>query len=166
MSTKHPPGRNGSILLTAMSFFRSNLLAVSLVGVALGQDARSNIPVLAYKLTPEWPLQARTAAGTPAGPWNLIQASAVAINAQGNVMVLHRGAHPILEFEGGGKFVRSWGDGMISEGKVVAVAPGFRSPGASGYSAVYGPAGCHSCGAPPSVSIPRETSGWWMPRAM
>lgn len=117
--------------------FRQLLILSAIHGSAYCQE---------YRLVPEWPLQAKTAAGTPAGPWNFIQVSAVAINARGNVLVLHRGAHPIIEFESSGKFVRSWGDGMISEGKVVAVAPSLRAPGASGYSAVYGPAGCDSCG--------------------
>src|SRR4030088_286785 len=69
-------------------------------------------------------------------------------DARGHVLVLHRGAHPILEFQSGGKFVRSWGDGMFSEGKVVAVARSDRASGASGYSAVFGPAGCDFCGGP------------------
>ena len=77
---------------------------------ALGQDA-----TFSYQLAPEWPIQARTAAGTPAGPWNFIQVPGVAITASGNVLVLHRGAHPIMEFERSGKFIRSWGTGLISE---------------------------------------------------
>src|SRR4051812_38730080 len=81
-----------------------------------------------YRLVPEWPTQAKSAAGAPAGPWNFIQVPAVAITPGGNVLVLHRGAHPIMEFESSGKFVRSWGDGLISEGKVVAVNPRDRAP--------------------------------------
>jgi hypothetical protein len=73
--------------------------------------------------------------------------SGVAIDARGHVLVLHRGAQPILELESNGKFVRSWGNGMFSEGKVAAIAPGDRVPGRAVYSAVYGPAGCDSCGA-------------------
>jgi DNA-binding beta-propeller fold protein YncE len=117
------------------------LLLVPLIALdALGQSAN-------YKLVPEWPLPAKSAAGTPAGPWNFIQVPAVAITAGGNVLVLHRGAHPIMEFDPAGNLVRTWGDGMISEGKVVAINPSDRKPGSSGYSAVYGPAGCTSCGA-------------------
>ena len=78
--------------------------------------------------------------------WNLIQVPGVAVDSRGHVLVLHRGAHPILVFDTAGKFIRSWGDGMFSEGKVAAVAARDRAPGASGYSAVYGPAGCDSCG--------------------
>src|SRR3954447_14689957 len=98
-----------------------------------------------FSLVPDWPVPARTAAGTSTA-WNLIQVPGVAVDSRGHVLVLHRGAHPILEFDSAGKFLRSWGDGMFSEGKVSAVPPGGRAPGASGYSAVYGPAGCDSCG--------------------
>lgn len=98
-----------------------------------------------YKLVPDWPVPARTAAGTPTA-WNLIQVPGVAVDARGTILVLHRGAQPILEFDAAGKFLRSWGDGMFSEGKVAAVAPADRARGASGYSAVYGAAGCTACG--------------------
>lgn len=98
-----------------------------------------------YSLVKDWPLPARTAAGTPT-TWNLIQVPGVAVDSRGHALVLHRGAHPVLDFDSAGKLSRSWGDGMFSEGKVMAVAPADRAPGASGYSAVYGPAGCCSCG--------------------
>src|SRR2546425_10519407 len=125
--------QNGNAGTQRKDTMRLTLLLFSILSPALSQ------PV--YKLVPDWPTEARTAAGTPAGPWNLIQAPGVAVDARGHVLVLHRGAHPILEFESGGKFVRSWGDGMFSEGTVVAVARGDRAPGASGHSAVYRPAG-------------------------
>src|SRR5882762_4806030 len=140
-----------------MHLYRISLLVFSLLGAALCQ--LPNDDALRYKLVPDWPTDARTAAGTPAGPWNLIQAPGVAVDTRGHVLVLHRGAHPILEFESGGKFVRSWGDGMFSEGKVVAVAAKDRAPGASGYSAVYGPAGCASCGAH-SVRVDTQGNIW------
>ena len=144
-----------------MHLYCLSLLVSCLPGVLLCQqsNAPSTSSDLGYKLVPDWPTQARSAAGTPAGPWNLIQAPGVAIDAHGHVLVLHRGAHPILEFESGGKFVRSWGDGMFSEGKVVAIAPSDRVPGGSGYSAVYGPAGCDSCGAH-SVRVDPDGNVW------
>ena len=100
---------------------------------------------LPYKLV-EFPTPATSAAGVPMS-WNFIQVSAVAISANGNVLVLHRGAHPIMEFEPGGKFIRSWGDGLFSEGKVAGLPQSAWGPDRSRYSAVYGPAGCASCGA-------------------
>jgi len=80
------------------------------------------------------------------------------------VLVLHRGAHPIMEFDTSGKLLRTWGDGMISEGKVVAITPKDRAPGGSGYSAVYGPAGCASCGAH-SIRVDREGNIWMVDAA-
>jgi len=108
---------------------------------------------------PDWPTPVANAAGTPGGPWNFIQVSGVAVDAQGHILVLHRGAHPILEFESSGKFVRSWGNGMFSEGKVGAIAPADRVPGRALYSAIYGPAGCDSCGAH-SIRVDPEHNIW------
>ena len=90
-----------------MRVFRLCVLVSSFLGVVLCQNAHkrgntpnsgSDIPALGYNLTPEWPIQAKNAAGTPAGPWNFIQVAAVAIDRRGHVLVLHRGAHPIMEF--------------------------------------------------------------------
>src|SRR5712664_1744608 len=147
-----------------MRLYRLNLLGFCFLGGLGCQQGNapipgSDAPDLGYRLVPDWPTQARSAAGAPGGPWNLIQVPGVAVDARGHILVLHRGAHPILEFEGSGKFVRSWGDGMFSEGKVVAVAQSNRAPGASGYSAVYGPAGCDSCGAH-SVRVDPQGNIW------
>ena len=59
-----------------------------------------------FILVPDWPLPVHTAAGTPTG-WNLIQVPGVAVNSRGHVLVLHRGAHPILEFDKSGRFVQA-----------------------------------------------------------
>ena len=142
----------------------SGALVLFVLGVALGQQGKppqknSDLPTLpGYKLI-EWPTQATSAAGFPAGPWNFIQVTAAALSAHGNILVLHRGAHPVMEFEPGGKFVRSWGDGMFSEGKVVSVPVPNRTPDRSNYSAVYGPAGCTSCGAH-SVRVDPQGNIW------
>ncbi len=98
-----------------------------------------------YRLVPDWPNAPRSAAGTPSA-WNFIQVPGIAVDKQGNVLVLHRGAHPVMVFDARGKLLRTWGDGLFSEGKVMAVAPADRAAGASAYSAVYGPAGCTACG--------------------
>jgi DNA-binding beta-propeller fold protein YncE len=110
-----------------------------------------------YKLV-EWPAPAVSAAGF-AAPWNLIQASSVAIGPKGNVLVLHRGAHPVLEFDSAGKFIRSWGDGMISEGKVAGIPKENWAPERSRYSAVYGAAGCTACGAH-SIRVDPQGNIW------
>ena len=131
-----------------MQLHRLSLLALGPVGALLGQ----------YRLVENWPAPPRTAAGTPSA-WNLIQVPGVAVDSRGHVLVFHRGAHPILEIDSAGKFIRSWGDGLFSEGKVMAVAPKDRPPGASGYSAVYGPAGCDSCGAH-AIRVDSEGNIW------
>src|SRR4026207_1238292 len=110
-----------------------------------------------YKLV-EWPALLHSAAGAPAA-WNFIQVASVAVTRRGSILVLHRGAHPIMEFEANGKFVRSWGDGMFSEGKVAAIPEANWTADKSHYSAVYGPAGCTSCGAH-SVRLDPQGNIW------
>src|ERR1051326_7095180 len=136
----------------SMRLLRLSLITVSIAVLASSQRGNAprlgpDAPSMGYKEVPEWPMEVPNAAGTPAGSWNFIQVSGVAVTDDGHVLVLHRGAHPILEFESSGKFVRSWGNGMFSEGKVVAIAQADRVSGKALYSAVYGPAGCDSCGA-------------------
>jgi DNA-binding beta-propeller fold protein YncE len=113
-------------------------LVVATAPPVAGQDL-PNKPV-------EWPTPATSAAGVPSA-WNFIQVASVAVTPRGTVLVLHRGAHPLMEFDSRGTFVRSWGDGMFSEGKVAAIPEAFWTADKSHYSAVYGPAGCTSCGA-------------------
>ncbi len=141
-----------------MIFRKLKLLAMVLflAGAALCQ--RSDAQTLAYRAVDVWPLPATSAVAAP-GPWNFGQVAGVAINANGNVLVLHRGAHPIIEFESGGKFVRSWGDALISEGKAFTLAPEYQAEGRTIHSAMYGPAGCTSCGAH-SIRVDSEGSIW------
>jgi DNA-binding beta-propeller fold protein YncE len=107
----------------------------------------------------EFPAPATSAAGF-AAPWNLIQASSVAVTQKGTVLVLHRGAHPLLEFDAAGKFLGSWGAGMtISEGKVAGIPKANWAPDRSRYSAVYGPPGCTACGAH-SVRVDLQGNIW------
>ena len=128
------------VSLPVRAAFARLLLPALLIGAAVsghGQQAYEEVA---------WPQPARTAVGSPSR-WHWGEVVGVATAAGGSILLLHRGAHPIMEFEPAGGFRRAWGDGLISEGKVTLVAPEYRAPGASGYAAVYGPAGCHSCGA-------------------
>ena len=125
---------------------RRSATALAIVGFTAVAAVPAQPPAATYTEVPEWPLPATTVAGTPS-PWNFGQVVAVATGADGNILVLHRGAKPIMVFEPDGTFVRAWGEGLFSNGKVGGVAPDARAPGASGYSAVYGAAGCHACGA-------------------
>ena len=120
-------------------------------------DATSDIATLPYKLV-EWPTPPTSAAGVP-GAWNFIQVSSVAVTARGTILVLHRGAHPILEFDSKGTLLRSWGDGLFSEGKVAAIPQVHWTDDKSHYSAVYGPAGCTACGAH-SVRVDPQGNIW------
>ena len=151
-----------------MHVCRVSVLVVCVLGVTMGQPARggqggrgnmaADIPILPYKPV-DWPTPPSSAAGVPAGLWNFIQVASVAVTARGRILVLHRGAHPIMEFESDGKFGRSWGDGMFSEGKVGAIPEAHWTEDKSHYSAVYGPAGCTSCGAH-SVRVDPQGNIW------
>ena len=154
-STNGRPGRH---------WYRLSLLIFCFLTVALCQQSKtgvkktSSIPTLNYKYV-DWPIEATSVAGFPAGPWNFIQVAAVAATTRGNILVLHRGAQPIMEFDPSGKFLRGWGDGMFSDGKVVFVPVPNRTPSRSNFSAVYGPAGCTSCGAH-SVRVDPQGNVW------
>ena len=143
------------------------MLWVGLLGIlwqpATGQSGRpdpfANVPLLPYSLV-DWPALPTSAAGVPA-PWNFIQVSAVAVARSGRIVMLHRGAHPIMEFDSGGALVRTWGDGLFSEGKVAAIPQALWTADKSHYSAVYGPAGCSSCGAH-SVRVDPQGNLWFV----
>ena len=122
----------------------SGLLLRCVLVLAVGHPASAQ--VAEYTEVPAWPDPATSAAGTPAA-WNFGQVSGVATSANGYILVLHRGAQPIMLFGSRGRFVRAWGDGLFSNGKVAGIAPADQVAGQSGYTAVYGPAGCHACGA-------------------
>jgi DNA-binding beta-propeller fold protein YncE len=125
---------------------------------ALMADAPADVPILPYKQLPDWPTPPTSAADVP-GAWNFIQVASVAVTPRGNILVLHRGAHPVMEFTASGTFVRSWGDNMFSEGKVAAIPEAHWTADKSHYSAVYGPAGCTSCGVH-SVRLDPQGNTW------
>jgi len=146
-----------------MRHLATTLLVLSALRLASGQQPNlprlgPNAPNPGYQEVPDWPTPLLNAAQTPA-PWNFIQVSGVAVMANGHILVMHRGAHPLLEFESGGKLIRSWDNIQFSEGKVAAIAPKDRTPGHSAFSAVYGVAGCDSCGAH-SVRVDPEQNIW------
>ena len=132
------------------------LVFATLVLIPFGPFASAQIPL--YTEMDGWPDPATSAAGTPA-LWNFGQVSGVATTANGYILVLHRGASPIMLFDAGGRFVRAWGDGLFSNGKVGGISPADRVPGRSGYTAVYGAAGCHACGAH-SIRVDPDGNIW------
>jgi len=150
-----------------MPICRTGSLALCLLALAAGHPAGALQPARGGAASPianlphrlvEWPVPPTSAAGVPS-PWNFIQVSSVAITSRGTVLVLHRGAHPVLEFNRDGTLIRSWGDGLFSEGKVAGIAEKYWTPDKSHYSAVYGPAGCASCGAH-SVRVDPQGNIW------
>src|SRR5437660_12024176 len=149
-----------------MHVFRSVLVMAVLAATVGGRtsgaqagrgDAATDIPTLPHKSL-DWPAPPISAAGVP-GAWNFIQVSSVAVTARGTVLVLHRGAHPILGFDSKGTLLRLWGDELFSEGKVAAIPQAHWTADRSHYSAVYGPAGCTACGAH-SVRVGPQGSIW------
>ncbi len=82
-------------VICSLSSIASVLLAAGFA--AVGADG--------YEVVPHWPQ-------LPDG-YKLGQVSAVAPDGHGEVFVFHRGEHPILVFNREGKFLRSFGDGLI-----------------------------------------------------
>jgi DNA-binding beta-propeller fold protein YncE len=98
--------------------------------------------LLGYKVVPDWPQ-------LPLG-WNFGEVVSAAADPSGRVLVFHRGPNPIIEFDKGGKYLRTWGEGMISW-STGPTPPSYTSPGQR-------PA-CDSCGAH-SVRIDPEGNIW------
>lgn len=94
-----------------MDFSRRSFLLSCLAVPALAQTGPN--AMLGYRVVPNWP-------DLPAG-WNFGEVAGVVVDARGHVYVFHRGPHPIMEFESGGKFVRAWGDGLITRAHTVRV---------------------------------------------
>ena len=58
----------------------------------------------------------------PAG-MNFGGTSGIAINAKGNLFVLHRGPMPLMEFDPDGNFIRGWGDGLFDRPHGLRIDP-------------------------------------------
>ena len=127
---RRPTRRHGLAVLACAS------LCTALAVPSSGQQTYDQV---------DWPLPATSEAGT-AAPWHFGEVAAVSTTREGTVLVLHRGAHPILEFDVDGNFVGSWGEGGISGGKVTQVPPPGRTAAGSRYTVVHGPAACFACG--------------------
>src|SRR3954468_21522524 len=100
---------------------RSVLLAaaglICLASPALPQQAapQPDIPVVHYKAETEWPKPPLGDKGIPT-LWNYIQVAGVAVARNGNILVLHRGDNPILEFRPNGDLVGPWGKVKFDSG--------------------------------------------------
>ena len=89
------------VLLTLLSSAGSLVLTASF---AEGPSPKS---VPTYKVVAGWP--------EPSGPIKLGQVSAVATDASDRVFVFHRGEPPVVVFDRDGKYLRSWGEGLVKK---------------------------------------------------
>ena len=55
--------------------------------------------------------------------WSFVEATSVAVDAADNVWVFNRGAHPVIVFDRAGKFLRSWGEGLIRRAHGINIGP-------------------------------------------
>jgi len=55
--------------------------------------------------------------------WSYVEATSVAVDASDNVWVFNRGEHPVIVFDRHGKFLRSWGEGLVRRAHGINVGP-------------------------------------------
>jgi DNA-binding beta-propeller fold protein YncE len=87
-------------------------LATALPVFAAGLDG---VPPLPHKLVSNW-------AQLPEG-WNLGEASGVSVDKQDNVWVFNRGAHPVVQLDKSGRFLRGWKDVAVTSSHGIKVDP-------------------------------------------
>ncbi|MDP2702526.1 MAG: peptidyl-alpha-hydroxyglycine alpha-amidating lyase family protein, partial [Candidatus Rokubacteria bacterium] len=51
--------------------------------------------------------------GTLPDGWRYVEVAGVAVDAKDNVFCFTRGEHPVIVFDRDGKFLRSWGEGLV-----------------------------------------------------
>src|SRR5262245_14199524 len=55
--------------------------------------------------------------------WSYVEATSVAVDGKDNVIVFNRGQHPVIIFDREGRFLRSWGEGLIRRAHGITVGP-------------------------------------------
>ncbi|TMQ19865.1 MAG: hypothetical protein E6K82_18320 [Candidatus Rokuibacteriota bacterium] len=55
--------------------------------------------------------------------WSFVEATSVAVDGSDNVWVFNRGQHPVIVFDRDGKFLRSWGEGLIRRAHGIGIGP-------------------------------------------
>ena len=75
----------------------------------------SSVPKLPHKLVPNW-------AKLPAG-WNFGEVPGVAVDAQDNVWVFHRGKHAVVQFDKSGGVLKFWQDVPVVSAHGIKVGP-------------------------------------------
>src|ERR1700755_2629027 len=88
-------------------------LAAGLLGLTLSPLAQPashpDSPVVHYKAVPEWPKAPVGDKGFPSA-WNYWQVTSIAVEKNGNILVMHRGDFPILEYTPNGELIGPWGE--------------------------------------------------------
>ena len=56
--------------------------------------------------------------------WRYIEAAGVAVDAKDNVFVFTRGEHPVIVFGRDGRFLRSWGEGLVRRAHGIIIDAG------------------------------------------
>src|SRR5438034_11241256 len=54
--------------------------------------------------------------------WSFVEVAGVATDSQDRVFVFNRGSHPVIVFDRDGKFLSSWGEGIIERAHGILVA--------------------------------------------
>jgi DNA-binding beta-propeller fold protein YncE len=88
---------------------RSKVVSATLftLGTLAALVSAAEEPSAAYRVVPGWPeVPSQITFG---------QVSAVATDSADRVFVFHRGEHPVVVFDRDGKFLRSWGDGLVKK---------------------------------------------------
>jgi DNA-binding beta-propeller fold protein YncE len=53
--------------------------------------------------------------------WRYVECAGVAVDAKDNVFVFTRGEHPVIVFDRDGRFLRSWGEGMVRRAHAITI---------------------------------------------
>jgi DNA-binding beta-propeller fold protein YncE len=55
--------------------------------------------------------------------WSLVEVAGVATDSRSRVYVFNRGEHPVIVFDREGKFLKSWGEGLIQRAHGIHIGP-------------------------------------------
>lgn len=89
-------------------------LLLAFAGIHCAADLKSG-PPLPYHVVKDW-------AKLPEG-WNFGESSGVDVDKNDNVWVFNRGAHPVIQMDKNGKFLRAWADPPIKSSHGIRVDP-------------------------------------------
>jgi DNA-binding beta-propeller fold protein YncE len=53
--------------------------------------------------------------------WRYVECAGVAVDARDNVYVFTRGEHPVIVFDRAGRFLRSWGEGLVRRAHAITI---------------------------------------------